>query len=221
MLTKKIRYLQIAFVSVSSLVISYQYASDNNTVRARSLVDSYSRTVKNSPSANAVQAVDYGARRVQIALSEYAKGVSETTKGCNCGQDIDKYTENSPAQWCTMFASWVTSQAGSPLTDRVSQSWRIANSRLFEVALQEQGTYHLKSEILNKNLQPNVGDFIIFSRGGDDSGLGHVSIVVTVDKSVNKVDMVSGNFRDKIAYQRDYPYLQNDGFLGFGRPEKQ
>lgn len=203
------------------MYIGYQYIGDNDTVKARSLTDTYAAAVVQPQADTNVPTADYGIRRAKITLSEYSKGVSETTKGCNCGPDIDKYTENSPAQWCTMFASWVTNQAGSPVVDRVSRSWKISNSRLFETALQQQGTFYSKADVISKNLQPKLGDFIIFSRGGDDSGLGHVAIVVDIDESKNEVGMISGNFRDRIAYQRDYPYLENDGFLGFGRPEKQ
>src|SRR5690242_14500720 len=43
----------------------------------------------------------YGAKRAEIALQEYRKNVIEVPRGCNCGGEIDKYTEGNPAQWCT------------------------------------------------------------------------------------------------------------------------
>lgn len=59
--------------------------------------------------------VDYGLKRAEVAFAEYRKNIVESPKGCNCGPEIDKYTEGYHAQWCTMFASWVANEAGSPL----------------------------------------------------------------------------------------------------------
>lgn len=213
----KFRSIQIVFVSVCTVLLGYQYFVDSNPAHANQLATVYA-SEQSSKAVNAI--VDYGKRRAAIAIEEYNKGVEESTHGCNCGPEVDKYTEGNPAQWCTMFASWVTMQAGSPMTDRVSQSWRIANSRVFERNLKDNGTYFSKSDIESKEIAPKLGDFVVLERGGEDSGLGHIGIVVEYDAQTNKIGMVSGNFRDRIAYQRNYNYMEQDGFLGFGRPEK-
>lgn len=215
MLTK-LRKCQIVFVTLCVSFVGYQYLTDSDTVNANKLAVSYS----SQQLATTTPSIDYGKRRATIALQEYSKGVEESVRGCNCGPEVDKYTEGNPAQWCTMFASWVTMQAGSPMTDRVTQSWRIANSRVFETNLKTNGAYFTKSDILTKQVRPQLGDYIILSRGGEESGLGHVGIVVEYDAEANTVGLVSGNFRDKIAYQRNYQYLEQSGFLGFGRPER-
>lgn len=160
-----------------------------------------------------------GLKRAQIALQEYEKNVTETTKGCNCGPEVDKYTEASPGQWCAMFASWVTREAGSPLTDPTSQSWKIANSRIFTDYLKQQGTFYSKEEVAAGNIQPRAGDFIIYYRGKIEDNLGHIDIVVNTTGN-GRADLIGGNIRDQIAYRKDFPYAEYYGFLGIGRPEK-
>ena len=215
-MSTKFRSIQVVFVALCASFVSFQYFTDSDTANANKLVAKYSSqqstTVNHPP--------DYGKLRATIALQEYNKGVEESIQGCNCGPEIDKYTEGSPAQWCAMFASWVTMQAGSPMTDRINNNWRIANSRSFETNLIENGTYYSKSDIQKLSITPQLGDYVVFSRGGEESGLGHVGIIVDYDVEMKRIGMISGNFKDRIAYQRNFLYVEHDGFLGFGRPEK-
>jgi len=162
----------------------------------------------------------YGAKRAQLALQEYHLGVAEESKGCDCGPEIDKYTEGHNAQWCTMFASWIAKEAGSPFINKDTGRWRINNSRDLEKYLKENGTWFTKDEVKQKNLQPKMGDFIIYWRGNYDSGLGHVDIVVNPGKTEGYAETVGGNIRGKVV-MRTVPFRDSYGFLGFGRPEKQ
>lgn len=161
----------------------------------------------------------YGEKRAQIALAEYRKNVSETKRGCNCGPEIDKYTQGVGAQWCTMFASWVTNEAGSPLYDEKTKSWRVANSRDFMINLQQNGTFYTKEEILAKGVKPRVGDYMVYYRGSYDDKLGHVDVVIDADTGDGRAGMIGGNLKDRIKY-RELPYMEHYGFIGFGRPEK-
>jgi len=161
----------------------------------------------------------YGAKRAEIALQEYRKNVIEVPRGCNCGVEIDKYTEGNPAQWCTMFASWVAKEAGSPLIDERNGAWRFLNSRLFTEHLKIHGTFYSREEIATNNIQPRVGDFIIFWRGNVEDNLGHIDVVVNVTGD-GRADLVGGNIRDRVEFRGNFPYQDNYGFLGIGRPEK-
>jgi hypothetical protein len=162
----------------------------------------------------------YGAKRAEIALTEYRKNVIEVPRGCNCGPEIDKYTEGNPAQWCTMFASWVAYTAGSPLIDERSGAWRFLNSRLFTEHLKIHGTFYSRDEIIAQNIQPRVGDFVIFWRGNLEDNLGHIDTVVAITGD-GRADLVGGNIRDRVEFRKDFPYRDNYGFLGIGRPEKE
>lgn len=162
----------------------------------------------------------FGLKRAEIALQEYGKRVNEATPGCNCGPEVDKYTESTPAQWCTMFVSWVTKEAGAPMYDERTKSWRFANSRLLIDYLKLTGTWYSREEAIAKNLQPRVGDFVFFYRGELEENLGHVDVVVDVGGVPGTAGLIGGNIRDRVLYRENFPYQEHYGFLGFGRPEK-
>ena len=161
-----------------------------------------------------------GYRRALIALQEYKKHVYEARRGCNCGPEIDKYTEGLHAQWCTMFVSWVTKQAGAPFNDKTDNSWKITNSRQLAQYLQQHGTWYSAEEAQRKNLKPRVGDIVIFWRGDYEDNLGHATIVIDNQANDGTADLIGGNQKDRVALSQNFPWLHNYGLLGFGRPEK-
>lgn len=161
----------------------------------------------------------YGAQRAAIAMAEYRKGVKEDVRGCNCGIEVDKYTEGTNEQWCTMFVSWVTKEAGAPFVDPKNESWRIIKSRTLADYLNQTGTWYDRQEVIDGNLEPRLGDFVVFWRGNFEDNLGHVDIVVKQADANGTVGLVGGNIRDRVDY-REMTYKDNYGFLGFGRIEK-
>lgn len=161
----------------------------------------------------------YGLKRAELALQEYQKDVAEQTKGCNCGPEIDKYTESSPGQWCAMFASWITKEAGNPLADPQSGSWKITNSHIFTDYLKQHGTFYNRDDVAKRNIQPRAGDFVIYYRGKIEDNLGHIDVVINTTGD-GRADLIGGNIRDRIAYRKDFPYADYYGFLGIGRPER-
>lgn len=163
---------------------------------------------------------DYGIKRAQIAIEEYRKNVIEKPRGCNCGPEIDKYTNGTPAQWCTMFASWVGKEAGSGVKDFKTESWKIVNSRDFADYLEQNGTWYDRETIIQNKIEPQIGDYVVFWRGDFEDNLGHVDVVVDLGNVPGSASLVGGNIRDQIAFRENFPFLQNYGFLGFGRPEK-
>lgn len=176
--------------------------------------------VENLPDADQRTAEQIGIKRAKIALDEYHKNVYEQPSGSNSGPEIDKYTGGNPTQWCTLFASWVTYEAGSPVWFKGTNSWRVVNSRDFANILEETGTWYDREEVIAKGLEPRAGDFIVYWRGDFESRLGHVDVVVETSETRGLASMVGGNLNERVAYRENYPYLQNYGFLGFGRPEK-
>ncbi len=160
----------------------------------------------------------YGARRAQLAVQEYQKGVRETSPGCDCGPEIDKYTEGHHAQWCAMFASWITKEAGSPMVNPTG-GWRFTNSRELASYLEKNGTWYSRDQVISQKLEPKPGDFLIYWRGDINNGLGHVDIMITPSDANGRADIIGGNVHDKVEL-RNIPFRDNYGFLGFGRPEK-
>jgi len=205
------------------LIVFYSYLGyreffTDHQVRA---INSQQESATSTQKQQDIPAVKYGEMRAKIAIEEYNKNVFEIPKGCNCGPEIDKYTESSPGQWCTMFASWITKQAGSPVVNAKTGSWKITNSRVFTEYLKTYGTFYTKEQIIEDNIQPEVGDFVIFYRGNFEDSLGHIDIVVSDSASDGKADLIGGNYRDTVNFRKDFPYLGYYGFLGFGRPEKE
>lgn len=184
---------------------------------ATTKVNEQTSTTEQSPADAAKQ---QGYQRAAIALQEYQKNVYETPRGCNCGPEVDKYTEGLRAQWCTMFVSWITKQAGIPFKDDQTGSWKLTNSRQLASYLEKHGTWHSAAEAQQKNLQPRVGDMVVFWRGDFEDNLGHATIVVNIDDADGTADLVGGNQKDHVALSQDFPWLHNYGLLGFGRPEK-
>lgn len=164
--------------------------------------------------------IDYGAKRAELAVAEYQKGVQEATPGCNCGPEVARYTLGLNKQWCAMFASWVMKEAGTPLTQQpADNSWRIEKARSIASWLDDNGVWYSRSEVLAGNIQPQVGDVIIFWRGDFEGSLGHADIVIDVDPSQpGFADLIGGNLKNKVYYQEDFFYAEHYGFLGFGRP---
>jgi hypothetical protein len=166
--------------------------------------------------------VDYGAKRALVAIQEQKLEVHESHKGCNCGERVDLYTAGLHQQWCAMFVSWVVNQAGSPLkgTDK-TVPWRITNARKIAEYLQQNGTWYSKEDAAKYNIQPQLGDVMVFWRGNFEGNLGHADIVVGVDPNQpNHASLVGGNLFDKVMYRESYYYQEYYGLLGFGRPEK-
>lgn len=198
--------------------LMYQEVIADDTVSAKATVQ---QEIAALPAAEHNQKPPeyFGLKRAEIALQEYALGGVESQRGCNCGPQIDKYTEGNPGQWCTSFASWVANQAGSPLIDERTKSWRFSNSRLFTEHLKTHGTFYTREQIIQQNIQPKVGDFVVFWRGNVEDNLGHIDVVVSVNPD-GSANLIGGNIRDRIVYREHLPYLNYYGFLGFGRPEK-
>ncbi len=160
-----------------------------------------------------------GLERARIALGEYKKNIKEKTPNCNCGEDIDKYTEGLRIQWCASFASWVSKQAGSPLNS--GKGWRIGKAQDIARYLEKNGTWVSAQDAKTKNIQPQVGDIVIFWRGHFEDNLGHADIVISTNPSEpGQATLIGGNIQNKVSLRENFYYSEHYGFLGFGRPEK-
>ncbi len=206
--------LTTLFTAGCLVVLYFAYVSSNTAATSEAIAKKLVAT-ENTTKSSAY----YGAKRAEIALQEYNKGVVESVRGCNCGSEIDKYNDGAPNQWCTTFASWVTKEAGSPIINPSTKSWKIVNSRDFAEYMQANGTFIPKQQMLDEGIEPRVGDFIIYYRGDFEDRQGHVDIVVS-DSKDGKADLIGGNIRDRIVYHKNFPYLDYYGFSGIARPEK-
>lgn len=207
----------VLVAGVFGLLIYRQFFYDGTRVIEQKLTQHLTTGVASAKAGEVNE--EAGVKRAQIALQEYKKNVIEVPARSNRGPEIDKYTEGNAAQWCTMFASWVSAQAGSPVANVKDGSWRIANSRDFAEYLMANGTWHSREEVVAQSIKPQVGDFIVYYRGNYEDKLGHVDIVVDVGK-LGFAGLVGGNLDDTIKFRENFNYQDYYGFLGFGRPEK-
>jgi hypothetical protein len=213
-------------ISIKIVALSFMLLAFYSTVAYASYKQPSIDHIKDELSAQTIQSdtqtINYGALRAKIALGEYEKGIRETTKGCNCGPQVDQYTLGLHKQWCSMFASWVFNTAGTPLSKSSQpESWRIEQARDIAKWLQENGTWYNHEEVIKNNLVPEVGDVVIFWRGNYEGNLGHADIVISVDPSKpGTATLVGGNLGDKVTLREDYQYASHYGFMGFGRINK-
>lgn len=207
----------VAFLAIFYVNIFYQNIKPNN-------LNTYESKATNVVLAdsNKTDDTDNGAKRALIAIQESKSNVVESKKGCNCGERVDQYTQGLHQQWCAMFVSWVLNQSGRPLKGPDEKvPWRITNARKIAEYLKNNGTWTSKEEAIQNNIQPKVGDIMIFWRGNFEGNLGHADIVVGLDPKVpGHASLVGGNLYDKVLYRESYYYADYYGLLGFGRPEK-
>lgn len=205
-----------AFIAISLVFYAFIIFSEYKPVSAVA----YESEIKTEISAGTEKHIPQpGLERARIALEEYKKNIKEKTPNCNCGEDIDKYTEGLRIQWCASFASWVSKQAGSPLNS--GNGWRIGKAQDIARYLEKNGTWVSAQDAKDKNIQPQVGDFVIFWRGHFEDNLGHADIVISTNPSEpGQATLIGGNIQSKVSLRENFHYSEHYGFLGFGRPEK-
>lgn len=215
-MSDKIKYsLSVLLLIMFYSFILYKSINKNNTSSIKASLYAESN--------NAKQSIDQSSRglmRAQIAVKEYEKGVKEDTKGCNCGNQVDIYTQGVNKQWCAMFVSWIFNEAETPLS-RSKENWRISKARNIASYLESNGNWHSKEEIISKDLNPKVGDVMVFYRGNFEGNLGHADIVVEVNESKpGYASLIGGNLDDKVTLRKDFYYKDHFGLLGFGNIDK-
>ncbi|WP_238421618.1 CHAP domain-containing protein [Gordonia sp. 'Campus'] len=117
------------------------------------------------------------------------------------------YSEGVDEAWCANFVSWIMREAGLPLVNLHSGSWRIPGV----YTLQEFYEAHDRFEPVGHH-DPHVGDVVLYDRS---SGFGqHTNIVVAVDGRT--AITVGGNEMGKIRIHA-LEWASDGGVVGFGR----
>jgi hypothetical protein len=101
-------------------------------------------------------------------------------------------------EWCGGFAHYVMQQTVPGLYDDMENPYMALNYRNF--AREHQAFRE------NPHALPNVGDLVVFERGG--RGNGHVGVVTDVDAGTGNVTYVSGNDNNMVresSYNIDNP----------------
>jgi hypothetical protein len=117
------------------------------------------------------------------------------------------YSDGIDEEWCADFVSWIMREAGRPLSNPNSGSWRIPGV----YTLQE---YYQGIDAYSENdgsYTPDIGDVVIY----DSSRLSgqHTNIVVSVDG--DKAITVGGNEFGKVRVH-DLDWTTDSAVVGFG-----
>lgn len=148
------------------------------------------------PIINESQLSDDQIKVVSILETEY-----------NLNPDGAKYSEGVSEPWCADFVSWVFNQAGRPLENPHSGSWRIPGT----YTLREYYESVDKFKPADSSYSPKVGDIMLYD---NPSPFGqHTNIVIKNDDGV--VTTVGGNEPGGIRIST-HSVRGDTGFIGYG-----
>lgn len=119
-----------------------------------------------------------------------------------------KYAEGVEESWCADFVSWSMREAGIPLANPNSGSWRIPGVYTLQEYYQSVGRF----EPIGSGYQPRTGDVLLYS---DNSPFTqHTNIVLVADGA--EVTTIGGNEYDDVRIHRFSP-ADVPGVVGIGR----
>lgn len=95
-----------------------------------------------------------------------------------------RYSQGVPEDWCADFVSWVLREAGHPMSNPNSGSWRIPGVLTLQSYLTEAGRFRRVGD----GYRPQPGDIVIYN--GGDFGQ-HTNLVIGT--SGNRMTTVGGN----------------------------
>ncbi|MDJ0392317.1 CHAP domain-containing protein [Rhodococcus sp. G-MC3] len=115
------------------------------------------------------------------------------------------YSEGVDEAWCANFVSWIMREAGQPLSNPNSGSWRIPGVYTLTEYYQQQGRFE------PKGYSPKVGDVVLYD---NSSWIGqHTNIVVAVDGDT--ATTVGGNESGKVRVHT-VDVESDSAIVGFG-----
>lgn len=117
------------------------------------------------------------------------------------------FSEGVEEPWCADFVSWVLNEAGRPLSNPNSGTWRIPGVYTLQEYYQAAGRFAAPH-----GYRPHTGDVVMYA---DGSPLGlHANFVVVVDG--NAITTVGGNEEGGIRVHT-LDDAEIAGILGYGR----
>ncbi len=118
------------------------------------------------------------------------------------------YSDGAQEPWCANFVSWIMREAGEPLSNPNSGSWRIPGVYTLQEYYQAQDRF----EPIGNGYRPEVGDVVLYD---NEFRLGqHTNFVVAV--AGDTATTVGGNELGKIRVH-DLDWQSDRAVVGFGR----
>ncbi|WP_067817057.1 CHAP domain-containing protein [Nocardia inohanensis] len=119
-----------------------------------------------------------------------------------------KYSEGVDEPWCADFVSWVMREAGRPLANPNSGSWRIPGVYTLE------DYYRGERRFEAATYRPKTGDVVMYSE--TSAFQQHTNIVIAADAATGTITTVGGNEFGQVTIHRYNPGLIS-GLVGYGR----
>jgi len=136
------------------------------------------------------------ARIVTVVGEQYRRNPAGTT-----------YSDGVREPWCADFVSWTMREAGVPLSNPNSGSWRIPGVLTLTAHLSDTGRLRPPGH------RPTPGDIVLYDK---PSPMGqHTNIVVRVDG--DEITTVGGNEGGGVTL-RSYQLRSDPGIRGYGVP---
>lgn len=118
-----------------------------------------------------------------------------------------KYSEGIEEAWCADFVSWVYKEAGVPLSNPNSGSWRIPGTYTLREYYEAEGKFQPASS----DYSPKIGDIMLYD---NPSPFGqHTNIVINNERGV--VTTIGGNEPGGIRIV-EHTKPEGAGFIGYG-----
>ncbi|MFI8565026.1 CHAP domain-containing protein [Rhodococcus sp. NPDC078407] len=117
------------------------------------------------------------------------------------------YAEGVEEAWCADFVSWIMKEAGLPLSNPHSGSWRIPGVYTLQEYYQQQGLFEAVG-----SYTPSVGDVVLYDNASFSGQHTNVIVAVEGDEAIT----VGGNEAGKIRVHTLH-FASDSGVAGFGR----
>ncbi len=122
--------------------------------------------------------------------------------------DGPKYAEGVTEPWCADFVSWVMREAGLPLSNPNSGSWRIPGVYTLQEYYESAGRF----TPVDAGYQPRTADVLLYSDSSPFTQ--HTNIVLSAENGV--VTTIGGNEFGTVRIHR-FTLAEVAGVVGFGR----
>ncbi|MEU4314883.1 CHAP domain-containing protein [Nocardia sp. NPDC024068] len=147
--------------------------------------------------------------RSVLTPAQVAVVAAAETEFADPGSGAD-YSEGTDEPWCANFVSWVLREAGMPLANPNSGSWRIPGVYTLQEYYESRGRF----VAFDPGYRPTTGDVILYGPG---SRYGqHTNIVLVAEGAT--VTTIGGNEGDIVRIERWEPASVPDiDIVGYGR----